>query len=324
MYGYIRFYSDELKIKDYHLFQSYYCGLCRQLQCQFGARGRLLLSYDLTFAAIFMDSLSEAAPPQVQGRCPLRPLRKRPLIDNSAGLRRAADLSVLMGYSKMEDHWRDEKSLLGRLAMALYRSRQQSVHQRSPALAAVTADKLAAFYAGEESGRLLDELTDPFASLVGEALSLGAPAEQQMLLAKIGYHCGRWIYLIDALDDLPSDWQKGRFNPYRASFPVESDHWHDFYKTAAHDIEANLYFSLEEICLALAKLPFKRHQALIENIFYLGIRHVTDTIVAARHDGKEEKFADPFRLRTIFRHRRSDVTPPPASESQVAADSPSP
>ena len=31
MFGYVGIYKDELKVKDYRLFQAYYCGLCKEL-----------------------------------------------------------------------------------------------------------------------------------------------------------------------------------------------------------------------------------------------------------------------------------------------------
>lgn len=311
MYGYIRYNSDELKMKDYRLFQSYYCGLCRHLQRRFGARGRLLLSYDLTFTAIFLDGLATTAPATAEARCPLRPFRKQTIAGVSDGIEKAADLSALMGYYKMEDHWRDEHSILGRGAMALYHKACRKAGERDPNLAAITSSHLTTFYEGEQPGRPLDELAHPFAALIGEALADKAEEEQKLHLYKIGYHCGRWIYFIDALDDLPADWKKGRFNPYVAALEAQGDDWFSFFKTVAHDVEANLYFSLEEICRAFDNLTFRRNGELIHNIFYLGVRNVTDSILALRKAGQDDKFANPLNLRTIFTHRDQKRALPP-------------
>ena len=59
MFGYIRPDQKELKIKDYDVFRSYYCGLCKALGKRYNQVVRLGLSYDMTFLAILADSLSE-------------------------------------------------------------------------------------------------------------------------------------------------------------------------------------------------------------------------------------------------------------------------
>jgi hypothetical protein len=43
MFGYIAINKDEMKIKDFHTYQSYYCGLCQSLKKSYGARGQLTL-----------------------------------------------------------------------------------------------------------------------------------------------------------------------------------------------------------------------------------------------------------------------------------------
>ena len=56
MFGYIIVNKQELKFREFDVYQSYYCGLCQSLKERFGRRGQLTLSYDMTFVALLQIS----------------------------------------------------------------------------------------------------------------------------------------------------------------------------------------------------------------------------------------------------------------------------
>ena len=49
MFGYITVNKQELKFKEFDMYQAYYCGLCRVLREKYGFSGQFTLSYDCTF-----------------------------------------------------------------------------------------------------------------------------------------------------------------------------------------------------------------------------------------------------------------------------------
>ena len=57
MFGYVNVLKHDLKVRDYMMFRSYYCGLCRALKDSYGALGQLTLTYDMTFV-IFRNLLA--------------------------------------------------------------------------------------------------------------------------------------------------------------------------------------------------------------------------------------------------------------------------
>ena len=59
MFGYITVNQQELKIREYDMYRSYYCGLCHMLKKRYGRIGQLLLNYDMTFTAMLLSSLYE-------------------------------------------------------------------------------------------------------------------------------------------------------------------------------------------------------------------------------------------------------------------------
>ena len=49
MFGYIVMNKPEIKFKDFDLYRSFYCGLCRELKSKYGISGQISLTYDMTF-----------------------------------------------------------------------------------------------------------------------------------------------------------------------------------------------------------------------------------------------------------------------------------
>ena len=50
MFGYIVINKPEMKFKDFDIYQSYYCGLCRTMHDNYTVlKGRVALNYDMTF-----------------------------------------------------------------------------------------------------------------------------------------------------------------------------------------------------------------------------------------------------------------------------------
>ena len=62
MFGYVTAHEPELKVKEFHKYKGYYCGLCQQLKRNYGHLGQLTLTYDMTFLIIILTSLYEKEP----------------------------------------------------------------------------------------------------------------------------------------------------------------------------------------------------------------------------------------------------------------------
>ena len=108
MYGYVRPDKGELRVREYELFHAVYCGLCQALRERYGFLSRFAVNYDMTFMALVL--LSENARAK-QLRCPVHPLRKRPVVHDSQARDAAADYSVILAWCKLRDNVRDEKAM---------------------------------------------------------------------------------------------------------------------------------------------------------------------------------------------------------------------
>ena len=83
MFGYVVMNKPEIKFKDFDLYRSFYCGLCRELKSKYGISGQISLTYDMTFVVILLSALYE--PPTQKGstRCIIHPVCKQPVRRNT-------------------------------------------------------------------------------------------------------------------------------------------------------------------------------------------------------------------------------------------------
>jgi hypothetical protein len=106
--------------------------------------------------------------------------------------------------------------------------------------------------------------------------SYGLDAENATLCAKIGYHLGKWIYIIDAIDDMASDAKTGSFNAIINSFGDElSDENKNLLRIA-------LMLELDELSHALEALDFSSHrdvEGILKNTIYIGMVNQTARIL---------------------------------------------
>ena len=108
----------------------------------------------------------------------------------------------------------------------------------------------------------LDPAADTFAELLRAAAPSSGEESRDRAMEQLLYHLGRWIYLLDAQDDLEEDRTAGRYNPVAARFGPEGDR-DAMARTLDHS--RNLMYSAAQLADFGCRWP------LIENILYLGL-----------------------------------------------------
>lgn len=263
MFGYVRPCRPELKCKDFDLYRATYCGLCRCLRRRYGLLAPMFLNFDFTFLTLVLWSAEERFTP-CAGRCHANPLRKEPMCPDSPALEQAADESMVLTWWKLRDAVADEpfwKGLPARVLSGLLGPAYRKAAARRPEFAAAVEESLGELNRLEgEQCPSIDRTADTFARL----LQAAAPGEgtEGRVLGQLLYHLGRWIYLIDARDDLVEDRAACRYNPVAARYGPEGDD---------PALKRTLDHSLELMGAALQLGDFGCRKALLENIIYLGL-----------------------------------------------------
>ena len=126
-------------------------------------------------------------------------------------------------------------------------------------------------------GRTFDEISHPFADLTGYILSEYSDENREELYW-LGYNLGKWIYVIDAYDDLEKDMQGKKFNAIEAVLNNSKAEFADF----SQEVEARVDFLLTTCagqCLAsLEKLPLRKNEELLHNILQYGLMEKIDKV----------------------------------------------
>ena len=131
MFGYIMTDKPELKVKEFYRYKGYYCGLCQALRKEYGFRGRMTLTYDMTFLVLFLTSLYEADTRELQLHCPVHPVKKIPMLQNELSAY-GAKMNILLTYFKFEDDWKDDKSLPGLAGSTLLNRKVRNIIRQYP------------------------------------------------------------------------------------------------------------------------------------------------------------------------------------------------
>ena len=213
MFGYVIPNQAALSPEAQARYRSAYCGLCRRIGALHGTRGRLTLSYDLTFLDLLLCSLYEGESACVTGcdHCPIHPIRKVGW-RSSGPTDYCADLSVALHYYNAQDKWNDDRSLLGLGFEALLAAPTAAAAERWPRqCSAIRAclDRLTQYEA--EGSEDLDAVSGCFGDLMAELFDYKQD-HWSPELRSLGFHLGKFIYLMDAYDDLEKDSRRGQFN----------------------------------------------------------------------------------------------------------------
>lgn len=292
MFGYIVPEKPEMKIKEYELFRAYYCGVCRSIGLRYGQIKRFALNYDSAFLAVLLSSVSGNRIDVRKRHCIVHPVKKRYIVSDDSIIEYASDINILLTYYNLEDKRRDDATVLPAAAMLLfrrsYRRLKKKYHDKCLAIEKRLNELVQLEKAGCDS---MDKAAEPFARLMEEVTAfepLCYNEKNETALRWIGYNLGKWIYLLDAFDDLEKDVKSGNYNPLINQYKYDNKDIIQF-RSKIHDrVEFNLTYSLNEIARAFELLDIKSNKGILENIIYMGMLRKTEKILGMGSCSKVE------------------------------------
>ncbi|GEM_PF-1637274 len=277
MTGYVKPDLDELKVKDLKLYNAYYCGICTALSKKYGPLSRVLLSYDATFIAILLDAFSDEERIFGKSHCPLPPFQKKRVVVENHSVSFGVEISRLSTRLKMDDITRDSKffkrilaylaiPILGRVDISLMESVKPMIN------------KMIFFELAKSPNP--DEISDVF----GEIMRTMAKTIDKIQPAELFlYLIGKWVYLIDALDDISNDIKRKVYNPYFLKYEkfFSEDGLEKFIAFVKKNEEPSMRFLISRVQEEFSSIESEmtKNSQLIKNVVFYGMPKITSKIL---------------------------------------------
>lgn len=281
MFGYVKPKTSELKVKEYELYKSIYCGLCKCMGERVCKASEMTLSYDIVFLALIRIALENDVASVSKRRCAVHPLRKKPMLDSCGSLVYSARAGALLAYYNILDNVQDKRGI-GRTGAVMLLPYAKKMRKKADLCELELAVK-SRLKELSELERLrtgtLDEAADIFGKLLGEVFAFGIKDNAHYRIAyEIGLHTGRWIYMIDAIDDYMSDAMSGSYNPLIGSSLSEAE----LSEEKLNSLRCALMLELERLYMAVELIDFQDDgiKNIIYNIVYAGMTERSKTVTA--------------------------------------------
>lgn len=279
MYGYIVVNRQELKIREYDRYQAYYCGLCKTLKSHCGMKAQLSLSYDMLFLNILLSGLYEPEQSKKRERCIVHPMKKHAVLMDEI-MDYVADMTLLLAWYKCQDDYRDEKKLYKACYGKMIQSKVGKIQKQYARQAQTVEEQLKLLTEIERSGvDDLDGASACFGILLGE-IFVYKKDEWEGYLRKIGFYIGKYVYLMDAYDDLDKDKKNNSYNALKSKENMPGfDDW----------VKEVLLMIAAVFAQEFEKLPIIEDVGILRNIIYSGIFTKYQAIRNKREEKADEK-----------------------------------
>ena len=277
MFGYVRPVQD-MPEEERKRFGRAYCGMCHTLGERYGTAARFILNYDVTFLAILLSGREEG--PIHHGRCIAHPAHGRDRLESNEALALAADESVILAYWQARDGVEDHDWLHGlkyRAVSKVLEPAYRTAAKTRPDFDASTRRQLDLLAELErENCPSMDRAADTFAVLLQGAAHSVDELVRRRVLEQLLYHLGRWVYLVDAADDLKKDAASGSYNPVALRYGLAEGAWTE---ESRRSFAATLDHSIHMMATAFELWDFGVWTPVLETTFYSGLFRVGKAVL---------------------------------------------
>ena len=190
------------------------------------------------------------------------------------------------------DRWKDDKNILaGTGALAMKRAYKKAKKRYPEKCEAIESHLKHLTELEKNNCDSIDEAAEPFASVMRELFECGyiKDENERKTLGWLGYNLGRWIYIIDAYDDLEKDAGQKAYNPLISQYGYKGngDGIGDFRESIREKVNFILTYSLSEAEKVYSLLGIEKNKGILDNILYSGLIARTDRVLRER--GRENE-----------------------------------
>lgn len=283
MFGYVKPDKAELKIKEYETYKAVYCSLCKTLGKEYGLFSRFFLTYDATFFVLFFKSVFQTSPDCAhKGVCRFNPLKKCNYISEDEFFKKAAALTVIMFYYKLRDTLSDGTFLKKIITYFIYpyikikfNKAARNYSQYNDIIKLQMERQTEIEQSDTDS---VDLACDPSAKALSDIFSLDAEnPELANPIKRTAYCVGRWVYLMDAFDDLEADVKSGAYNPFIAYYSIKNTE--DISEGITKEIIGRIRLTANEAAVSFEDINKSCYRTVVENIIFDGMENELNILI---------------------------------------------
>lgn len=268
MFGYVIPDKQNMYIKDFNVFQAFYCGLCKTLGKTGSQITRLCTNYDMTFYNVLLHSLCDCDVRFERKVCFYNGRKKVVVAPDELSLK-MADMAVLLVYYNAEDDVTDGKKsrILVKWRLA---PRKRKAAKNLPEVDKLMKQSFSRLNKLEkEKCDSIDMVADTFASLMRDVTKCFVKTDD--VIDTFTYNLGRLVYLLDAVDDVEKDQKKGRYNPLLLNYG-ECTKKQDYLVKNADELSFLLNSAYNKMVGSYNAMNIVRYEGVLSNTVYLGIK----------------------------------------------------
>ncbi len=286
MFGYVRYDLPNLCIKDFMLYKALYCGLCKSIGKACGQRARIGLTYDVTFLSALVHNIAGVDVKIERQNCFEHAIRKRPIAVSDPLTEELGALNTVLAYYKLTDDIEDGGR--GRGKRLWFKKGFKRAQKRYPALVAIVETYMRD-QARAEKERVAspDVAADPTACMMRSLSEHLLREKATEATSELFYTLGKWVYLIDALDDYDKDIRKKGYNPFVLAYGragraelMEKD------GAEISFLFDTLFYSMRE---SLGGVIFPFNRDLTDNVILRGIPLETERVMKGERERKMQE-----------------------------------
>lgn len=268
MFGYVIPDKQNMYIKDFNVFQAFYCGLCKTLGETGSQITKFCTNYDVTFYNVLLHSLAKKEVKFQRKLCVYNG-KKKVVVTTDELSKKMADIAVLLVYYNAEDDVTDGKKsrILIKWRLAL---RKAKAAKRLPEIDKLMKNSFASLNALEkEKCDSIDRVADTFASLMRDITRTFIKTDDT--IDTFTYNLGRLVYLLDAVDDVEKDQKKKRYNPLLLNYG-ECANKADYLAKNADELSFLLNSTYNKMVASYNDMDIELYEGVLSNTVYLGIK----------------------------------------------------
>ena len=276
MFGYVKPDTPYLYLKDDRLYKSLYCGTCKAIGATCGQMARMSLTYDIAFLSAAVHNIIGKDIEIKQEHCIIHPIKKRPVAYSGKLSNMLGAVNVILAYNKVQDDILDNGK--GNAKSIFLKRGYKKAKKLYPRI-----DEIVVKYCKKQNEleknlcNILDAVCEPSAKMLEEISNEILGEKKTEFTSRLFYAVGKWVYLIDALDDYDKDIKKKDYNLLKLIY--NSENGKELIKNNGKELAFvfnDIFTSIQECC---ANIKFHFNSDLVKNILLRGIVTTTNEVV---------------------------------------------